>query len=78
MPKVLFVNLKDGRALPFQVPEEFSLDERHHGFMGGGGFLALPDGTELWVDPREFVTAYLVPLNDGQHIALAQPGVRLA
>ncbi len=77
MARALFVNLKDGRALPFQVPDEFSLDERVHGFMAGGGFLALPDGTELWVDPKEFVTAYLVPLGDGQRIALAQPGVRM-
>ncbi len=77
MGKALFVNLRDGRSLPFQVDDSFSLDERHHGFMGGGGFLALPDGTELWVDPHEFVTAYLVPLNEGQHIALAAPGVRI-
>ncbi len=75
--KALLVNLRDGRSLPFQVPDEFSLDETSHGFMAGGGFLAFPDGTELWVDPREFVTAYLVPLGEGQRIALASPGMRL-
>jgi hypothetical protein len=71
--RALFVNLRDGRSLPFQVPDDFSLedDENYDGFMTrGGGFLSFSDGTQLWVSPHEFVTAYLVPMNDGQRIAL--------
>ena len=72
--RALFVNLSDGRALPFQVPDDWTLqdDENVDGFMTrGGGFLALSDGTELWVDPRMFVTAYLTPkMEPGQGIGI--------
>lgn len=67
------VNLRDGRSLPFQVPDDFTLqdNENFDGFMTrGGGFLPLSDGTQVWVDPSMFVTAYLVPLVDGQRIQL--------
>ena len=36
----------------------------------GGGFLSFSDGTEVWINPLEFLTAYLVPMQDGQRIAM--------
>ena len=71
--KVLFVNLRDGRSLPFQVPDEFTLqdDENVESFMTrGGGFLEFTDGTQLWVNPLDFVTAYCVPMTSGQRIEM--------
>jgi len=72
--KALFVRFRDGRSLPFTVSDSFSLDETRHPFVTGGGFLQLPDGRELWVNPSEIANAYLVPLVDGQRIQLAPPG----
>lgn len=71
--KALFVNLRDGRSLPFQVPDSFSLqdEENFDGFMTrGGGFLEFSDGTQLWVNPSEMITAYCVPMVDGQRLAI--------
>lgn len=70
MPKALFVNLRDGRSLPFQVPDNFSLQsEEGEGFLqGDGGFLAFPDGTQIYVDPKHILTAFLLPMAHGQRI----------
>jgi hypothetical protein len=71
--KAIFVNLKDGRQLPFQTPKALTEEDEFHlgNFIrDGGGFLPFSDGTQLWVDAREVLTAYVVPLVDGQKIAL--------
>lgn len=68
--QALFVNLRDGRSLPFEVSDGFTLEEVEDGFISKGGFLALPDGKQLWVNPHEILTAYLVPMVEGQRIAL--------
>ena len=67
------MNLKDGRSLPFQIPdalsreEEFSLGD----FISkGGGFLSFADGTQLYVAAGEILTAYVVPMSAGQRIAV--------
>ena len=69
--KALLINLKDGRTLPFQIPD--SLTEKDEWSLGewinkGGGFLSFADGTQLYVDAREVLTAYVVPMSPGQRI----------
>lgn len=72
--RLLFVNLTDGRSLPLQVPNDWTLsdDQALGGFLTrGGGFLPLSDGTEIWVDPKMLVTAYLTPeITGGQQVGL--------
>ena len=72
--RLLFVNLTDGKSLPFQVPDDWTLsdDESLNGFMvNRGGFLKLSDGTELYVSPEQFVTAYLTPVvSGGQEVGI--------
>ncbi len=74
MSQALFVNLRDGRSLPFQVPDDFSLqsDEGEGFLQSDGGFLSFPDGTQLWVDPNHILTAFLLPMADGQRIEVGR------
>jgi len=73
MARALFINHRTLGPLPFQVPDDFDLEsDDGEGFMqNGGGFLKFPDGRQLWVEPGQVLTAYLMPLADGQRIALS-------
>lgn len=69
------MNLKDGRSLPFQTPDTLTKeDEFHLGefINAGGGFLPFSDGTQLYVDAREILTVYVVPMPEGTRIELRQ------
>lgn len=71
--RAIFVNLKDGRSLPFQCPDSLTKEDEFHlgdWISKGGGFLAFSDGTQLYVDAREVLTAYVVPLQSGQAVTL--------
>lgn len=77
--QILLVRFRNGDSLPFSVPDEFTLDDAPGEWMSSGGFLKLPDGKELWCNPQDFLSAFLIPNAHGQTIGMQAPvqGFRL-